>query len=169
MYPRLIAIAAGLTVIFVMLIALAAASTNCESGVCHAARPANAATTTREPRPASAELTLTGGQTCGGFTAETRFGNLPVAWSYRLCELTGDSYEVQLRFRNLSRREVDFRFMAWLDEPSTCEPALAGTMPFVSGYRSLGPGQTEEWPYNSAVAHKQTYTGRVWSCVFREP
>jgi hypothetical protein len=166
-YPRLIAIAAGLTVIFAMLVALTAASTNCESGVCHAVSPAKAAMP-KQPTPASAELTLTGGQTCGGFTGETRFGNLPVTWSYRLCELTEDSYEVQLRFRNLSRRTVDFRFLAWLVEPGSCEPTLAGSEPFVSGYRSLRPGQTEEWPYNSAVAHKQKYSGRVWSCVIRE-
>lgn len=114
--------------------------------------------------PASVEGT--GAGVCGGFSPEGRYDDVPVAWSFRLCESAQDTYEVQVRFRNLSDRSLQFQYRVWLAQPERCEAASdpSATL-LLGGKKRLRPGQSEEWPFSTAEALRRDYRGRVWSCV----
>lgn len=108
----------------------------------------------------------TGTGVCGGFSDEGRYGNLPIAWSFRLCEAAHDMYEVQLRFRNLSERPVRFQYRVWLESPRRCDAdRLNESRLLTGGDKQLRPGQTDEWPYSLGAAPRNEYRGRIWSCV----
>jgi hypothetical protein len=114
--------------------------------------------------PASVEGT--GAGVCGGFSLEGRYDDVPAAWSFRLCESAPDTYEVQVRFRNLSARPLRFQYRVWLTQPARCEAAAdpSATL-LLGGEKRLRPGQSEEWPFSTAEALRRDYRGRVWSCV----
>jgi hypothetical protein len=101
---------------------------------------------------------------CGGFSEEGRYANLEVAWSFRLCESTPETYEYQLRFRNLSDRSVEFGFRVWVREPETCGRRGSGE-PALRGIKRLHSGQLEEWPYAAGEVLRARYQGRIWSCA----
>lgn len=111
----------------------------------------------------------TGMGVCGGFSEEGRYDNLPVAWSFRLCESAADSYEVQLRFRNLSERPQRFQYRVFLQSPRECVASRASGSPLlIGGGKWLRPGQVEEWPYTAGATLRRDYRGRIWSCVIPE-
>lgn len=106
-----------------------------------------------------------GAGVCGGFSEEGRYHNMPVAWSFRLCESAQDLFEVQVRFRNLSERPVRFQYRVWLNEPGRCDGAVSNESHLLMGDKQLRPGQQEDWPYTAAELPRQDYRGQVWSCV----
>lgn len=107
-----------------------------------------------------------GAGVCGGFSLEGRYDDVPLAWSFRLCESAQDTYELQVRFRNLSDRSLRFQYRVWLAQPERCEAATdPAAKLLLGGEKGLRPGQTEEWPFSTAEALRRDYRGRVWSCV----
>jgi hypothetical protein len=110
----------------------------------------------------------TGAGVCGGFSEEDRYDNLPVSWSFRLCEAAADQYDVQLRFRNRSDRPLRFQYRVWLAKPERCDADAGSDRLLIGGAKSLRPGQSEEWPYSSVAVPRADYRGRVWSCVTPE-
>jgi hypothetical protein len=107
----------------------------------------------------------TGAGVCGGFSEEGRYDNLPVAWSFRLCESAQDVYEVQVRFRNLSERQVRFQYRVWHASPRRCDGAVSNESRLLIGEKQLRPGQQDDWPYTAAEIPRLEYRGQVWSCV----
>lgn len=110
----------------------------------------------------------TGGGVCGGFSAEGRYDNVPVAWSFRLCEIAEHAYEVQLRFRNVSRRParpVRFAYRVWSEPPGTCDGTESERSSLLAGEKKLRPGEIDEWPYAVGVVLRRAYRGEIWSCA----
>lgn len=110
-----------------------------------------------------------GRRVCGGFSAEGRYDSVPVRWSFRLCEVGQDAYEVQLRFRNVSRRParwLRFEYRGWLEPPGgTCDDVESEDALLLEGEKALRPGEVDEWPYVVDVAPRRAYRGEIWSCA----
>lgn len=116
------------------------------------------------PEPSSAP----GSRVCGGFSAEGRYDNVPVAWSFRLCEVADHAYEVQLRFRNVSTRParpVRFAYRVWSEPPDRCDGSESGRSSLLAGEKELRPGEVDEWPYTVGVVLRRAYRGEIWSCA----
>lgn len=108
------------------------------------------------------------GRVCGGFSTEGRYDDVPVAWSFRLCEVAERAYEVQLRFRNVSERPprpVRFAYRVWVESPGTCDGPGPDRSALVEGERKMRPGEVDEWPYAAGVVLRRAYRGRIWSCA----
>ncbi len=111
---------------------------------------------------------VSGAGVCGGFSQEGLYDNLPVAWSFRLCEGDEDQYEVQVRFRNSSDRMVSFQFRVWLERPESCDAGASGAALLIGGAKRLRPGENEEWPFSTGAVLRRHYRGKIWSCVIPE-
>lgn len=114
----------------------------------------------------------TGRSVCGGFSAEGRYQNLPVMWSFRLCESAAHEYDVQLRFRNVSAREVRFEYRVWSERPGACDDSAGRSLegeqrltPLLEREKELRPGEGDEWPYAGGVVPRREYRGEIWSCA----
>lgn len=115
------------------------------------------------PEPSSAP-----GGVCGGFSAEGRYDHVPVAWSFRLCEIAEHAYEVQLRFRNVSKRParpVRFAYRVWSEPPGTCDGSESERSSLLAGEKELRPGEVDDWPYAVGVVSRRAYRGEIWSCA----